>query len=121
MESLGTSLTLLLALLGVSSAIDPSSIGVALTFALGLTGLLNLLLLSSSALETELNSVERLSYYCNGTPQEGDAVNEGDPDEKSCPEDGTITFDNIKMSYPSRPDVDGAKTFQRFALVSTVQ
>jgi ABC-type multidrug transport system fused ATPase/permease subunit len=108
LELLGSTLTLTLALLGVSAA-DSSSedaalIGLSLTYAIGFAGLLNLLLFSSAQLENEFNSIERLSLYCNELPQESADVKDDDPKE-NWPQQGQIKFENVCLSYPSRPDV----------------
>lgn len=104
MEVLSTSLTLLLCILGVTSAIEGATIGLALTYSVGITSLLNLLLISSTQLEQEFNSVERLSVYCHNLPQEKPAEIEGDPDTTLWPTQGAISFKNISLSYPSRPN-----------------
>jgi ABC-type multidrug transport system fused ATPase/permease subunit len=109
LELLGSTLTVTLALLGVSAA-DSSSlenaalIGLSLTYAIGFAGLLNLLLFSTSQLENEFNSIERLSVYCDELPQESDEVKDIDPKEQ-WPQTGAISFENVNLSYPSRPDV----------------
>lgn len=106
MEILSTSITLTLSLLGVTSSSDGATIGLALTYAGGITGLLNLLLISTSQLETELNSVERLSVYCNDISQEKPARFDSDPIAIQWPSRGDIMFSNISLSYPSRPDLN---------------
>ena len=105
MEVLSTFLTLALCLLGLLSETNGASIGLALTYAVGLSGLLNLLLISSSQLETEFNSVERLVVYCNDLPQEKAAILPSDPDDSKWPTVGKISFNDISLSYPSRPDI----------------
>jgi ATP-binding cassette, subfamily C (CFTR/MRP), member 1 len=105
MEVLSTLLTLVLCILGVTSAIAGAQIGLALTYSTGITGLLNLLLISTTQLETEFNSVERLTVYCDQLPQEKPAHIDGDPDVAAWPSQGKISFKNITLSYPSRPDV----------------
>ncbi len=64
MEVLSTLLTLVLCILGVTASIEAATIGLALSYSVGITGLLNLLLTSISQLETEFSSVERLEV-CN--------------------------------------------------------
>lgn len=105
MEVLSTLLTLTLSLLGVSSSSNPSLIGLALTYSGGITGLLNLLLISTSQLETEFNSVERLSVYCDEIAQESPAHFDNDPGISEWPSCGKISFRNISLAYPSRPDI----------------
>ncbi|KAJ3309498.1 Multidrug resistance-associated protein 1 [Boothiomyces sp. JEL0838] len=105
LEALTCTITLFLCLLGSSNAIDPPSIGLALTYTLGFTGLLSLLLISSSQLENEFNSVERLSYYCDKLPKEAAFKTDHDPDAANWPTVGAISVNNITMAYPSRPDL----------------
>ncbi|KAJ3269176.1 hypothetical protein HDV01_001722 [Terramyces sp. JEL0728] len=105
LESLTCTITLVLCLLGSSSSIDASLIGLALTYAIGYTSLLSLLLMSSSQLENEFNSVERLSYYCDKLPMEAAFKSNDDPDRSKWPSFGEISVKNITMAYPSRPDL----------------
>jgi ABC-type multidrug transport system fused ATPase/permease subunit len=102
---LSSLLTLLLCLLGTGSAIEPSLIGVSLTYAIGFAGQLGLLLFASSQLENEFNSVERLKVFCEDLPKEASKRLEADPSPSQWPTNGVITFDNVSLSYPSRPDV----------------
>ncbi|KAI8903608.1 P-loop containing nucleoside triphosphate hydrolase protein [Gorgonomyces haynaldii] len=104
MEVLSTTLTLLLGCLGISSAIDPSIIGVAFTYSLGITGLFSMLLRSTTQLESELNSIERLTKYISHLDQEQSPKNDDDPEESVWPSEGKIDFNQISLSYPSRPD-----------------
>ncbi|KAI8908383.1 P-loop containing nucleoside triphosphate hydrolase protein [Gorgonomyces haynaldii] len=104
MEVLSTTLTLLLGCLGLSSTVDPAIISLALTYSIGINGLLNLLLVTSTQLETELNSVERLTRYMNDLPAEASPKNDDDPEESVWPSEGKIDFNQISLSYPSRPD-----------------
>ncbi|KAJ3368154.1 hypothetical protein HDU91_000820 [Kappamyces sp. JEL0680] len=102
---LSSSLTFLLCILGATSAIEPALIGVALTYAIGFANLLALLLTSASSLENEFNSVERLQVYCMQLPQESAATLSEDPSPAQWPQRGQISFNDISLSYPSRPDV----------------
>ncbi len=104
-ELLSSTLTLTLALLGVLSAGDAALIGLSLTYAIGFAGLLSLLLFSSSQLENEFNSIERLTVYCDQLPQEPEEENANDPNETQWPSIGAIEMKDISLSYPSRPDV----------------
>ncbi|KAJ3309499.1 hypothetical protein HDV04_005991 [Boothiomyces sp. JEL0838] len=105
LEALTCTITLFLCLLGSSGTIDSSLIGLALTYAIGYTSLLSLLLMSSSQLENEFNSVERLSYYCDQLPMEATFHSPNDPDRSKWPSFGAISVNNITMAYPSRPDL----------------
>ena len=102
---LSSLLTLLLSLLGTSSAIEPSLIGLSLTYAIGFAGQLGLLLFASSQLENEFNSVERLKVFCEDLPFESSSTLEADPSPSQWPSRGVISFKNVSLSYPSRPDV----------------
>lgn len=102
---LSCSLTLLLCILGTSSLLESSLVGLSLTYAIGFAGQLSLLLLSTSQLENEFNSVERLSVYCDQLQQEAPTLVETDPAPENWPSLGSINFNAISLSYPSRPDV----------------
>lgn len=107
MGFLSSSLTLLLCILGSTSSLDPSIVGLSLIYAISFINILSLLLTSSSQLENEFNSVERLDAYCEKMPEEAAAVLASDKELLSTawPTKGEIVFDQISLSYPSRPDV----------------
>jgi ABC-type multidrug transport system fused ATPase/permease subunit len=97
-ELIGTTVTLLLILLGVSSTISPSSIGLGLTYAIALCGNINLLLIASSQLDSEMNAVERLDTYVNLPQQEAARELPNDPDEH-WPTKGSISIQNLELRY----------------------
>jgi ABC-type multidrug transport system fused ATPase/permease subunit len=105
LELLSSTLTLCLALLAVLSAGEAALTGLSLTYAIGFARLLNLLLISTSQLENEFNSIERLSYYCDQLPQEPPELLPEDPKESEWPLHGVMDFQNVTLSYPTRPDV----------------
>ncbi|KAJ3359464.1 hypothetical protein HDU91_004919, partial [Kappamyces sp. JEL0680] len=102
---LSASLTLMMCLLGVYGALDPSLLGVSLVYALGFAFLIELLLMAVSQLENEFNSVERLQHYCKNLPQETNALEPTDPSPQTWPSQGAIEFSDVSLSYPSQPAV----------------
>ncbi|KAI8896540.1 P-loop containing nucleoside triphosphate hydrolase protein [Globomyces pollinis-pini] len=105
LEILTSTITFLLCITSTSDKDNASATGVALTYAINFTRTLALLLLSTSQLENEFNSIERLSVYCDQLPKEAAEFNEKDPNSESWPSNGEIQMENVSMSYPSRPDV----------------
>jgi ABC-type multidrug transport system fused ATPase/permease subunit len=105
LELLSSTVTLLLSILGVVSAGNPSLFGLSLTYAFGFSKLLALLLFTASQLENEFNAIERLAVYCDQLPQEPPETLPNDPEPTQWPSQGKIQFQDICLSYPSRPDV----------------
>ncbi|EGF77382.1 hypothetical protein BATDEDRAFT_20822 [Batrachochytrium dendrobatidis JAM81] len=103
-ELLASIVVLTLVLIGSYSDIHSSQIGIALTYAIGLTGLINLLLMAFSQLDAEMNAVERLDVYGNDLPQEAPRSYDTDPASDSWPTKGAITIKNLEIRYESRPD-----------------
>ncbi|EGF83523.1 hypothetical protein BATDEDRAFT_18633 [Batrachochytrium dendrobatidis JAM81] len=103
-ELLASIVVLTLVLIGSYSDIHSSQIGIALTYAIGLTGLINLLLMAFSQLDAEMNAVERLDVYGNALPQEAPRSYDTDPASDSWPTKGAITIKNLEIRYESRPD-----------------
>ena len=102
--TISASITFLLAMLGTTSAIEASLVGLALVYALAFANSLGLLLFSSSQLENEFNAVERLQYYCKDLPSEAAMILPSDEPANMWPKHGKIVFDQISLSYPSSPN-----------------
>jgi len=100
-ELLATTVSVILILMGLSSAIPPSQIGLSLTYAIALTGLINLLLIASSQLESELNAVERMDTYGNAVEQEAARSLPNDPAKTEWPSKGEISIKNLEVRYNS--------------------
>ena len=110
MEALGGLLIFASAIFVVlgSAQIDPEQVGLQLSYAIRITGLLNLIVRILSLAENSFNSVERLREYTN-IPSE--ASDESDFDQKpplTWPNEGTIEYDNVVARY--RPDLDPVLT-----------
>lgn len=73
-------------------------VGLSLSYALNVTGAMNLLVRMTSEVETNMVSVERISEY-QETPQEAPySIPEQDPPTE-WPQYGVIKFDNYQLRY----------------------
>jgi len=100
LEFLGNIIIMSAALLAVLSrgTIDPGLVGLSLSYALNVTGSLNMLVRNSSEVETNMVSVERIKEY-QETPQEAPFdVPENDPGSE-WPEHGVVKFENYQTRY----------------------
>ena len=77
---------------------DPGSVGLSLSYALNVTGALNLLVRMTSEIETNMVSVERISEYQN-TPQEAPFDRPDHDPPKEWPQYGVVKFDKYKTRY----------------------
>ncbi|KAI9331010.1 hypothetical protein DFJ73DRAFT_954614 [Zopfochytrium polystomum] len=109
-ELLASLLTLTISLLGVTGKVDPSTIGLTLTYALGIIESMGFLIKSVAQVESEMNAVERLDFYSNDIPVEAPSELPTDPDA-SWPSAGAVTISNLEVRYPSRPDHAVLKEF----------
>ncbi|KAI9345513.1 ABC transporter type 1, transmembrane domain-containing protein [Zopfochytrium polystomum] len=66
---------------GISGKVSPSSIGLTLTYALSIIDIVGGLVQNYAMLESEMNSVERLEYYCTEIPNEAARALPTDPDQ----------------------------------------
>ena len=103
-EILASFIILTISLLGVSSAIEPSLIGLTLSYGFGVVDQVGFLLKSLANLESEMNAVERLEVYANSVPVEASASLLEDPEPGQWPTDGAIKINGLEVRYPSRPD-----------------
>ncbi|OCH93976.1 P-loop containing nucleoside triphosphate hydrolase protein [Obba rivulosa] len=104
MELLSSLIVLVVAMLGQTSVVSSSHLGVALSYSNAFTYILNLLIKSAANIESEMNSVDRLLEYTERLPQEHPAHLETDPVEGVWPSRGEIVFKDLEASYPSRPE-----------------
>ncbi|KAI9317828.1 P-loop containing nucleoside triphosphate hydrolase protein [Zopfochytrium polystomum] len=100
---LAACITLTISLLGISGKVSPSSIGLTLTTALSIIDIVGGLVKNYAMLESEMNSVERLEYYCTEIPNEAARALPTDPDQ-SWPSAGEMVLSGLEVRYPSRPD-----------------
>ncbi len=102
LESVGNLIVLFAALFAVlgRETIDPGRVGLALSYALNVTGAMNMLVRMTSEIETNMVSAERIGEY-QQVPQEApfDAP-EGQPEpSKEWPQYGVVEFDNYQTRY----------------------
>ncbi|KAJ7890947.1 multidrug resistance-associated ABC transporter [Mycena olivaceomarginata] len=82
---------------GFRHTVDPSKIGVVLSYTLGVTFLLTEMVSQFAQIEQSMNAVERILHYTD-LPSEAAAVTKHDP-PPSWPDKGEIQFTNVKMQY----------------------
>jgi len=100
LEFVGNVIIMFASLLAVLSrgTIDAGMVGLSLSYALNVTGALNMLVRNSSDVETNMVSVERIQEY-QETPQEAPFdVPENEPGS-AWPEHGVVKFDNYQTRY----------------------
>ncbi|KAI0659143.1 multidrug resistance-associated ABC transporter [Cubamyces menziesii] len=89
---------------GFRSSVNPSKIGVVLSYTLSITQTFSLLVQTYAQNEQNFNAVERILYYTE-LPSEGATTTPNDP-PPSWPEAGEIDFKDVEMSYrPGLPPV----------------
>lgn len=107
LEILGSTLIFATAIFGVMARGDTFSgnIGLGLTYALQVTGILGFTVRSLTELESQMNSMERVNYYANHLPQEAPAQVDYDktaPDSRppeGWPAKGEIDIRDIELRY----------------------
>ncbi|XP_070538847.1 uncharacterized protein [Ptychodera flava] len=77
----------------------PTSVGLALVFALQALGLSHVLILMSTEAEARLSSVERLSNYQRRSVEEAPAKVSGQEPPEDWPQQGGVEFRNVVMRY----------------------
>ena len=100
LEMLGNLIILFAALFAVlgRDSLDPGIVGLSLSYAMQITGTLNMMIRTTSMIENNMVSVERIKEYQSGLPQEADWEKEEDPDVE-WPHIGNISFDKLEMRY----------------------
>ncbi|ODQ63098.1 hypothetical protein NADFUDRAFT_72210 [Nadsonia fulvescens var. elongata DSM 6958] len=94
-------LTLVLSLLCVTRTfhINPSSVGLIISYMLQITGMLSLMVRNMAQVENNMNSVERVHYYASKVePEAPYRIPETAP-PTNWPESGRIKFQNLSMAY----------------------
>ncbi|KAH9849408.1 multidrug resistance-associated ABC transporter [Lenzites betulinus] len=82
---------------GFRNTVDPSKIGVVLSYTLSITQTFSLLVSTYAVNEQNFNAVERILYYTE-LPDEGAATTPNDPPQ-TWPHAGEITFEDVAMAY----------------------
>ena len=104
LEFVGNIIVLMAASFAVSStSIDPALAGLSISYALTITGTLNMLVRGSADLENNLVSVERVIEYTKFA-LEAAWYNEATKPKKSWPDQGLVKFDKYSTRY--RPGLD---------------
>ncbi|XP_039513342.1 multidrug resistance-associated protein 9 isoform X1 [Pimephales promelas] len=102
LDFLSATVTLMVALFVVLSpneAINPSVKGLALSYTIQLTGILQFVVRLSTELEAKFTSVERLLEYITSWVSEGPRSVKGSHIPAGWPQEGAITFKNYSMRY----------------------
>ncbi|KIK63265.1 hypothetical protein GYMLUDRAFT_40975 [Collybiopsis luxurians FD-317 M1] len=99
LDLLGNILILGIALFaaGFRKSVDPSKIGVVLSYTLSITQVFSQMVSQFATNEQNMNAVERILVYAE-LPGEGDPVTPNDP-PPSWPNKGGINFDNVDLAY----------------------
>jgi ATP-binding cassette subfamily C (CFTR/MRP) protein 10 len=79
------------------SSVDPGLVGLAISYALSVTGLLSGVVTSFTETEKQMVSVERAMQYINGAPAEKDSGTIQPPPD--WPSAGRVEFHNVTLSY----------------------
>ncbi|KAJ1514976.1 Multidrug resistance-associated protein 1 [Coelomomyces lativittatus] len=108
-ETIGSFLTFFAGLFGVftQGSIAPSLIGLSLSNALQVTGVLNWCVRQASETEVQMNSVERIHYYMTSLPQEAATSTPMDASlSEQWPSQGDLEFRGVTLAYrPELPPV----------------
>jgi len=100
LESIGNLVILFASLFAVlfRNKMDPGKVGLSLSYALNITGQMNMLVRMTSEIETNMVSAERIMEYQN-TPQEAPYEVEGSNVPKEWPQYGVVKFDHYQTRY----------------------
>ncbi|XP_070815026.1 ATP-binding cassette sub-family C member 12 [Chaetodon trifascialis] len=102
LDFMAAAMTLLVALfvvLGDDNVISPSLKGLALSYTIQLTGMLQYVVRQSTEVEARFNSVERLQEYIKDCESEAPRHIKGAQIPEDWPKNGAITFKDYKMRY----------------------
>nr|UOU03334.1 ATP-binding cassette subfamily C1-1 [Brachionus rubens] len=107
MEGIGNFLTLAASIFAINAkgSISPGIIGLSITFALNISGMLRYAVKCAAEFESNMTSVERIKEYST-TPQEADWENKSYKPCSDWPNNGEITFKDYSVRY--REDLDYA-------------
>ncbi|EGG23167.1 ABC transporter C family protein [Cavenderia fasciculata] len=104
LEALSTAMVLLSSIFSMLSASsNPGAAGLAVSSAIGLTGVLNWTIRQYTELEVKMNSVERVLEYVNTKP-EGARVVESNRPPANWPQYGVVDFEDVEVRY--RPTME---------------
>eukprot|EP00455_Lapot_gusevi_P037310 TRINITY_DN416_c0_g1_i6.p1 TRINITY_DN416_c0_g1~~TRINITY_DN416_c0_g1_i6.p1 ORF type:complete len:1330 (+),score=511.36 TRINITY_DN416_c0_g1_i6:191-4180(+) len=105
LESIGASITLTACIISVAlrDTLNPGLVGLSISYAMSVTGLLTWLIRQSVELENAMNSVERTKFYTDQLPQERPAVIQDCRPPANWPSEGLIKINELCMRY--RPEL----------------
>ncbi|VDM45337.1 unnamed protein product, partial [Toxocara canis] len=108
LDLLVVAITFIVALLIVllTGKVAPADAGMALAFAIQMSGIFQFAVRTQTELEAKMTSVERVAHYCNHVESEGEweAKKEDPPVPSDWPAHGGIEFKDVKLRYrPSLP------------------
>ncbi|ORZ33476.1 P-loop containing nucleoside triphosphate hydrolase protein [Catenaria anguillulae PL171] len=100
-ESIGSTLILFAGLFGVINVSKTSVelIGLSLSYALQITGVLNWCIRQAAEVETQMNAVERIWHYASELEAEAPPVTAVRPPSEHWPERGEVEFSNVTLAY----------------------
>uniref|UniRef100_A0AAF5PL34 ABC transporter n=1 Tax=Wuchereria bancrofti TaxID=6293 RepID=A0AAF5PL34_WUCBA len=100
LDLLVVAITFIVALLIVllTGSIAPTDAGMALVFALQMSGIFQFAVRTQTELEAKMTCVERVTYYSNHIDSEDDGKS-GSSASNSCPVEGSIVFREVTMRY----------------------
>lgn len=101
LETIGGFLVFFAGLFGVTArnSINPSLIGLSLSYVLQITSTLNWCVRQFTETEIQMNSVERIDYYASNLESEAPPVIPDKRPSKNWPSEGNIVFRNVSMKY----------------------
>ena len=79
--------------------IDPGTVGLALSYALQITGLLNMTVRLAAVAENSFNAVERVTEYADVAAEKVEAPTGAPKAPPDWPSAGAIEFDGVSMKY----------------------
>ena len=101
LEALGNTIVFFAALLAIlgRDTLEPGLVGLSLSYAMQITGSLNMLIRQTSQVENNMVSVERIKEYEDSLVHEADWSMPGDPGQEEWPKQGHIKLENLEMRY----------------------
>eukprot|EP00742_Colponemidia_sp_Colp-10_P011707 GILJ01013047.1.p1 GENE.GILJ01013047.1~~GILJ01013047.1.p1 ORF type:complete len:1349 (-),score=259.23 GILJ01013047.1:185-4231(-) len=106
LEALGILILFLAAILSIvaRSTIAPALAGMALTYSLQLSSLMNWFVRMSSEVEARMSCVQRIKHYSTNIPTEPSRIIETNRPPANWPAMGAVSFNNVVLKY--RPELD---------------
>lgn len=95
-------MTAIVALLTVmlTGTVSPADAGMAIAFAVQMSGIFQFAVRTQTELEAKMTSVERVSYYADNIPEDGEwNTRQGLDIESSWPANGQINFSEVNLRY----------------------